>query len=52
MTKIFTAPNFQPEICIADADRKYSEDYHSLNNFEFDDKWDVVTKQRSNKFAD
>ena len=50
MTKIFTAPIFPTGvIAIADADRRYSEDFDK-NNFEFDDKWDFVTKQRSNKF--
>ena len=50
MTKIFTAPIFPTGVvAIADADRRYSEDFDK-NNFEFDDKWDVVTKQRSNKF--
>ena len=51
MTEIFTAPIFPTGvIAIAEADRKYSEDFNK-NNFEFDDKWDIVTKQRSNKFV-
>ena len=50
MTEIFTAPIFPTGVvAIAEADRKYSEDFNK-NNFEFDDKWDIITKQRSNKF--